>query len=110
MFTISIVAFPWIGWALDRQTGAAGQQESLAWLLFILTPFLAAVLLRLLGDGWKDAGLMPRLLQNGRWYAFALFLGALITGAFFQVAPGWDAWLSPAWTSLASILIFALAG
>lgn len=73
LFVAAILALPWLGYALDAQTGTTGQQESLGWLLFLITPLAASLLLRLFGgDGWRDLGLNPRLRQHWRWYVFAL--------------------------------------
>ena len=43
-------------------------------LIFIIGPILMMVLLRFFGgDGWKDAGLRPKLKENWHWYLFSLF-------------------------------------
>ena len=75
IFAISIVAIPWLGWALDVGRGADphDQQNSLGWLFFLVAPLLTVILLRSFGgDGWQDAGLRPLFKGNRRWYAFAL--------------------------------------
>jgi membrane protease YdiL (CAAX protease family) len=79
IFTISIILLPWVGWFLDQGRGTTNQQESLGWLLFIVSPVLASILLRIFGrDGWKDAGLAPQLKGNLKWYVFALLFHPLI--------------------------------
>ena len=62
VFVIGVVALPWLGWGLDVGRGADphSQQNSLGWLLFILSPLLMSLLLRAVGGaGWKDLGLRP---------------------------------------------------
>ena len=75
IFVIFSLGLPWLGWALDLGRGADphNQQDSLGWLLFLISPMLALILLRTFGgDGWKDAGLRPHFKNNGGWYLFAL--------------------------------------
>jgi membrane protease YdiL (CAAX protease family) len=75
IFVICIIALPWLGYGLDISRGADphDQNNSLGWLLFILTPLLVSLLLRAFaGDGWKDAGFKPAFKGNGKWYLFAL--------------------------------------
>jgi membrane protease YdiL (CAAX protease family) len=75
IFVIGIIALPWLGYGLDVSRGADphDQNNSLGWLLFILTPLLVSLLLRAFaGDGWKDAGFKPAFKGNGKWYLFAL--------------------------------------
>jgi membrane protease YdiL (CAAX protease family) len=75
IFTFCIIAIPWLGIGLDLGRGADphDQNNSLGWLLFIVTPLVVSLLLRAFaGDGWKDAGFKPAFKGNGRWYLFAL--------------------------------------
>lgn len=75
IFIVGIIAIPWLGVGLDFGRGANphNQNNSLGWLLFILTPLTISLLLRLFaGDGWRDFGLNPALKGNGKWYLFAL--------------------------------------
>lgn len=78
VFAAGVILFPWLGVFLDQGRGPVQQQESLGWLFFILAPLLFAVVLRLLGRDWADAGLRPRLLEHLRWYGFALFFHPLL--------------------------------
>jgi membrane protease YdiL (CAAX protease family) len=75
IFTFCIIAIPWLGVGLDFGRGADPheQNNSLGWLLFILTPLVVSLLLRIFaGDGWRDFGLNPTLKGNRKWYLFAL--------------------------------------
>jgi membrane protease YdiL (CAAX protease family) len=52
---------------------ASGQEAG--GLLFILSPLVMVLIVRfLLGDGWKDAGLVLNIRRNWGWYLFALLL------------------------------------
>jgi hypothetical protein len=75
IFLFCIIFFPWLGWWLDVQGGndPHNQQQSLGWLLFIITPLATSLLLRAFaGDGWKDLGINPAFKGNGKWYLFAV--------------------------------------
>lgn len=94
IFVICIIAIPWLGVGMDLARGADphDQNNSLGWLLFIITPLAASLLLRAFaGDGWKDFGLNPAFKNNGKWYLFALLfhpisiLLILLLGASFGV-------------------------
>jgi len=82
IFVVGVVGLPWLGWALDMGRGADphNQQNSLGWLLFILSPLLVSLLLRAVGgDGWKDLGIKPALKGNGKWYALSILFHPVIT-------------------------------
>jgi membrane protease YdiL (CAAX protease family) len=105
IFTVIVFGMGWLGWTLyvlgDRTTDAQG----LGALLFIISPLVACVLLRLFGgDGWGDMGLAPRLKAHWRWYFFSLLIypitialtlviGALTGGITFPAAGGWGLFL-----------------
>jgi hypothetical protein len=75
IFVVSIIVFPWLGCWLDIQAGnpTHNQDQSLGWLLFLVTPLAMVLLLRLFaGDGWRDFGLKPHFKGNGKWYLFTL--------------------------------------
>jgi membrane protease YdiL (CAAX protease family) len=43
-------------------------------LIFVISPIFMMALLRFFGgDGWQDAGLSLKLVENWRWYLFSLF-------------------------------------
>jgi membrane protease YdiL (CAAX protease family) len=82
VFVVGVVALPWLGWGLDVGRGADphNQQNSLGWLLFILSPLLVSLLLRAVGgDGWRDVGFKPAFKGNGKWYAFSILFHPVIT-------------------------------
>lgn len=82
VFVVGVVALPWLGWGLDVGRGADphNQQNSLGWLLFILSPLVVSLLLRAFGGaGWKDLGLKPAFKGNGKWYLFSILFHPVIT-------------------------------
>jgi membrane protease YdiL (CAAX protease family) len=82
VFVVGVVALPWLGWGLDMGRGADphNQQNSLGWLLFIVSPLVVSLLLRAVGGaGWKDLGLKPAFKGNGKWYAFSILFHPVIT-------------------------------
>src|SRR6185295_9089029 len=81
-FVAGVVALPWLGWGLDMGRGADphNQQNSLGWLLFIISPMVMSLLLRAVGGaGWKDLGLKPAFKGNGKWYLFSIVFHPVIT-------------------------------
>jgi membrane protease YdiL (CAAX protease family) len=85
IFWVGMIALPWLGVALDLGKGGDphDQQNSLGWLLFLVSPLLMTLLLRLFGkDGWRDFGLAPRLRQSAGWYLFALLFHPLTMSLF----------------------------
>jgi len=82
VFVVGVTALPWLGWGLDVGRGADphNQQNSLGWLLFILSPLVVSLLLRAFGGaGWKDLGLQPAFKGNGKWYLFSILFHPIIT-------------------------------
>ena len=66
--------------------------ESLGALIFISSPILCMILLRLFGgDGWKDLPLKPNFKQNTRWYLFAIAVYPVVIGITLSIGKlfGW---------------------
>jgi membrane protease YdiL (CAAX protease family) len=71
----------WIGVALDNVLPEQEGEESLGMAIWLIFPLLTVIVLRsFMGDGWKDAGLLPKFRSNGFWYAIALLIYPLVTG------------------------------
>ena len=65
IFSLAAISCGWIGVGLNQLLGEPSNLESLGSLIFIATPIVCMLLLRLLGgDGWKDLPLKPRFKQN----------------------------------------------
>lgn len=81
IFSLAAISCGWIGVGLNQLLGEPSNLESLGSLIFIATPIVCMLLLRLLGgDGWKDLPLKPRFKQNARWYIFAIVVYPVVVG------------------------------
>ena len=92
IFSLAAISCGWIGIGLNQLLGEPSNLESLGSLIFIATPIVCMLLLRLLGgDGWKDLPLKPRFKQNARWYIFAIVVYPVVVGITLFVGKllGW---------------------
>ena len=92
IFSLAAISCGWIGVGLNQLLGGPSNLESLGSLIFIATPIVCMLLLRLLGgDGWKDLPLKPRFKQNARWYIFAIVVYPVVVGITLFVGKllGW---------------------
>lgn len=78
-FTAIVLLSGWIGHGLDLlMENHSGETPGM--LLWLVLPLISMLILRTFaGDGWKDAGLKPRLRGNIRWYLIALVAYPAIT-------------------------------
>ncbi len=80
------------GVGIDMLLGEPSNLESLGALIFISSPILCMILLRLFGgDGWKDLPLKPNFKQNTRWYLFAIAVYPVVIGIILSIGKlfGW---------------------
>ncbi len=92
IFAIVSLSCGWVGVGVNRLLGEPSNLESLGALIFIATPLLCTILLRLFGgDGWKDFPLKPLFKQNTRWYIFAIAVYPVVIGITLFVGKllGW---------------------
>ncbi|ATU04943.1 CAAX protease [Candidatus Gracilibacteria bacterium HOT-871] len=92
IFSFIAVICGWIGVGVDKLLGETSNLESLGALIFIATPLLCTILLRLFGgDGWKDLPLKLKFKQNTFWYLFAFAIYPVVIGVtlFFGNLMGW---------------------
>ena len=81
LFSFVAVVCGWVGVGIDKLLGQPSNLESLGALIFISSPILCMVLLRLFGgDGWKDLPLKPNFRRNARWYLFAIVVYPVVIG------------------------------
>jgi membrane protease YdiL (CAAX protease family) len=72
IFTIVAVGGGWLGVVLDRLSPPQDPMQGLGALVWLVSPLLANLLLRLFGgDGWKDFGLGLNLRGAWIWYLAA---------------------------------------
>ena len=92
IFSFIAVICGWIGVGVNNLLGEPSNLESLGALIFIATPLLCTILLRLFGgDGWKDLPLKLKFKQNTFWYLFAFAIYPVVIGVtlFFGNLMGW---------------------
>ena len=92
LFSLVAISCGWIGVGVNQLLGEPSNLESLGSGIFIATPIVCMILLRLFGgDGWKDFPLKPRFKQNIRWYIFAIAVYPLVIGITLFVGKrlGW---------------------
>ena len=92
LFSFVAVVCGWVGVGVDKLLGQPSNLESLGALIFISSPILCMVLLRLFGgDGWKDLPLKPNFRWNARWYLFAIVVYPVVIGITLFVGKlfGW---------------------
>ena len=92
IFSFIAVICGWIGVGVDKLLGEPSNLESLGALIFIATPLLCTILLRLFGwDGWKDLPIKLKFKQNTFWYLFAFAIYPVVIGVtlFFGNLMGW---------------------
>ena len=81
LFSLVAISCGWIGVGVNQLLGEPSNLESLGSGIFIASPIVCMILLRLLGgDGWKDFPLKPRFKQNTRWYIFAIAVYPVVIG------------------------------
>ena len=92
LFSLVAISCGWIGVGVNQLLGEPSNLESLGSGIFIASPIVCMILLRLLGsDGWKDFPLKPRFKQNFRWYIFAIAVYPVVIGITLFVGKllGW---------------------
>ena len=81
LFSLVAISCGWIGVGVNQLLGEPSNLESLGSGIFIASPIVCMILLRLLGgDGWKDFPLKPRFKQNTHWYIFAIAVYPVVVG------------------------------
>ena len=92
LFSLVAISCGWIGVGGNQLLGEPSNLESLGSGIFIASPIVCMILLRLLGgDGWKDFPIKPCFKQNTRWYIFAIAVYPVVVGITMFVGKllGW---------------------
>lgn len=92
LFSLVAISCGWIGVGVNQLLGEPSNLESSGSGIFIASPIVCMILLRLLGgDGWKDFPLKPRFRQNTHWYIFAIAVYPVVIGITLFVGKllGW---------------------
>ena len=81
IFSIAVLAIGWVGVWVDSGIEKVPGEETPGMGIWLIVPLIMVILLRSLGgDGWKDAGLLPRFSKNLKWYGVAFIIFPLVTG------------------------------
>lgn len=79
IFSFVAIICGWVGVGVNKLLNQPSNLESLGALIFIVTPLLCAILLRLFGgDSWKDMPLKANFKKNAIWYLFALLVYPIV--------------------------------
>lgn len=92
LFSLVAISCGWIGVGVNQLLREPSNLESLGSGIFIASPIVCMILLRLLGgDGWKDFPIKPRFKQNTRCYIFAIAIYPVVIGITLFVGKllGW---------------------
>ena len=92
LFSLVVIVCGWVGIGLDKLLEQPSNLQSLGALIFMSTPIVCMILLRLFaGDGWKDLPLRPNFKQNSRWYLFGIAVYPVVIGITLLIGKlcGW---------------------
>ncbi|MBW3469548.1 CPBP family intramembrane glutamic endopeptidase [Arthrospiribacter ruber] len=92
IFIVIALIIGWAGVGIDSILPEQEGDESLGMAIWLVFPLLTVIVLRtFMGDGWKDAGLLPNFKGNGRWYFVALIIYPLVTAICLGIGglTGW---------------------
>lgn len=105
IFIFIVISSGWLGLLVDSILKDQPEGNTLGMGLWLVLPLLAVVVLRTwAGEGWKGAGLAPKLKQGWRWYVVALLIYPVVTAIILLVGG------VTGWISLEQLDINALAG
>jgi membrane protease YdiL (CAAX protease family) len=79
IFIIITLASGWIGVFIDSFLIDQPQGNSLGMGLWLILPFLTALILRISCKDWKDCGIKPYFKGNAKWYASSLIIYPFVT-------------------------------
>jgi hypothetical protein len=92
LFTIIVILSGWIGLLIDNVIPEQPEGDSLGMGIWLVLPLLTVIVLRTFaGDGWKDAGLRPRLKISAVWYVVSFFIFPVVTAITLAIGKilGW---------------------
>ncbi|MFC6331908.1 type II CAAX prenyl endopeptidase Rce1 family protein [Paenibacillus septentrionalis] len=105
VFVAAVLASGWLGVLVDSFLDDQPEGNTLGMGLWLLFPLLTVVALRVFaGEGWKAAGLTPRLKQGWQWYIVAVLVYPVVTALVLLIG------YAAGWVELTNLRIEALAG
>lgn len=80
IFFIAVtLASGWIGVLVDSVLTEQPEGDSLGMGVWLILPFLTAIVLRIISKDKKDIGLKPNIRQNGKWYMVSIAIFPVVT-------------------------------
>ncbi|MDT3497552.1 CPBP family glutamic-type intramembrane protease [Bacillus toyonensis] len=79
IFVLIVLASGWIGVFLDSLLMDQPEGNSLGMGLWLILPFLASILLRVISRDWNDFGIRINLKGNFKWYFVSLLIYPFVT-------------------------------
>jgi hypothetical protein len=92
IFTVMVILSGWIGLLIDNVIPEQPEGNSLGMGIWLVLPLLTVIVLRTFaGDGWKDAGLRPRLKSSVKWYVVSFLIFPVVTAITLVIGKvfGW---------------------
>jgi membrane protease YdiL (CAAX protease family) len=77
IFVLVFNALGWLGW-LVASGGNTPEARDLGLLIWLVSPFLVSILIRLFSRDWVDLGLKPNFKGNAKGYLFSLLVFPVI--------------------------------
>ncbi|PLR96492.1 CPBP family glutamic-type intramembrane protease [Bacillus sp. T33-2] len=79
IFVIVVLVSGWLGVWVHSILPEQPEGNSLGMLLWLVLPFLTAILIRVFNRDWKDMGIKPNFRGNIKWYLVSFAIYPLIT-------------------------------
>lgn len=79
LFIVVVLASGWIGVLVDSKLPEQPAENSLGMGLWLILPFIAMFVLRLVNRDWKDIGVLPNFKGNMKWYGAAIAIYPVMT-------------------------------
>ncbi|MBI9043123.1 MAG: CPBP family intramembrane metalloprotease [Anaerolineaceae bacterium] len=86
LFVFLFNAAGWLGWSVAKSEDSQ-EAKDLGNLIWLVSPLLLSLLMRLINKDWHDLGLKPNFRGNGKWYLFSLGVFPLILSIILLI--GW---------------------
>ncbi|MGE7274856.1 CPBP family glutamic-type intramembrane protease [Brevibacillus panacihumi] len=86
LFIVVVLASGWIGVLVDSKLPEQPAENSLGMGLWLILPFIAMLVLRLVNRDWKDIGVLPNFRGNMKWYGAAIAIYPVMTVITFGLA------------------------
>lgn len=79
IFIAVTLASGWIGVLVDSLLTEQPDGDSLGMGVWLILPFITAIVLRIISKDKKDIGLKPNIRKNGKWYMVSIAIFPVVT-------------------------------